>query len=289
MATLTFCGAAGTVTGSCSKLVTKHTSFLIDCGLFQGNKTAVALNYEPFPFDPKEIKFLILTHGHIDHTGLIPKLVHHGFNGPIYATQSTLELLEYLLRDGASIQESNAERKNKKLKRRGQPTIEPLYTMADAEAALALVHPVSYEKWFSPAKGVEVRYWNAGHIIGSASAEMKLAGESDEGNTLRLLFSGDLGPDEKVFHPEPDAPEGFDYLVCESTYGNRERDDYTLDGRRAALRKELEDGLALGGNVVIPSFAVERSQELLHDIGVMLEHGYLKGATVYLDSPLANY
>lgn len=287
MATLTFCGAAGTVTGSCSKLETKNATFLIDCGLFQGNKTTVKLNYEPFPFDASKIDFMILTHGHIDHTGLIPKLVSNGFSGPIYATQVTRELLEYLLRDGASIQESNTERKNKKLRRRGRPTIKPLYTMADAEAALELVQPIPYEEWFSPVDGVEVRYWNAGHIIGSASAEMKITSENDEGRILRMLFSGDLGPDEKVFHPEPDAPEGFDYIVCESTYGNRDRDDYTLEGRRKALQKELTEGLARGGNVVIPSFAVERSQELLHDIGVMLEEGALPGATVYLDSPLA--
>ncbi len=287
MASLTFCGAAGTVTGSCSRLDTKNSSFLIDCGLFQGNKTAVKLNYEPFPFTPAQQDFLILTHAHIDHSGLIPKLVNQDFNGPIYCTRSTGELLEYLLRDGAAIQESNTERKNKKNRRRGLPEVTPLYTTADAEAALALIETVDYETWFSPAEGIEVRYWNAGHIIGSASAEVKISGEEGADCPLRLLFSGDLGPDEKVFHPEPDAPEGYDYLICESTYGNRDRDDYTLEGRRKALRKELIDGLALGGNVVIPAFAVERSQELLHDIGVMLEQGDLKGATVYLDSPLA--
>ena len=285
MATLTFCGAAGTVTGSCSQLSLSHVKFLVDCGLFQGNKSAVKLNYEPFPFEASEQDFLILTHGHIDHTGLVPKLVNQGFNGPIYATRATAELLEFLLRDGASIQESNTERKNKKYRRQGRPLIEPLYTMEDAEAALALIQPIEYEEWFSPAEGVQVRYWNAGHIIGSASAEMKIT--TDDGETLRLLFSGDLGPEQKVFHPEPDAPEGFDYIISESTYGNRERDDYTLEGRREALRHELVEGLARGGNVVIPSFAVERSQELLHDIGVMIENGFLPDATVYLDSPLA--
>ncbi len=287
MATLTFCGAAGTVTGSCSRLDTNNGSFLVDCGLFQGNKTAVKLNYEPFPFDASQQKFLILTHAHIDHSGLIPKLVNRGFNGPIYCTQTTAELLEYLLRDGAAIQQSNTKRKNKKNLRRGLPEVEPLYTMEDAEAALALVTPVNYEESFNPTPEVTVKFWNAGHIIGSASAEVKISGETGDDCPLRLLFSGDLGPDEKVFHPEPDAPEGFDYLICESTYGNRDRDDYTLKGRREALRKELIEGLERGGNVVIPAFAVERSQELLHDIGVMLEKGYLKDATVYLDSPLA--
>jgi len=287
MANLTFCGAAGTVTGSCSKLETKKSSFIIDCGLFQGNKTAVKLNYEPFPFQPNEQDFLILTHAHIDHSGLIPKLVNQNFNGPIYCTKITAELLEYLLLDGAAIQQSNTERKNRKNRRRGLPPVEPLYTTKDAEAALSLLVPVNYEEWFSPAPGIDVKFWNAGHIIGSASAEIKITEETGEGCPLRLLFSGDLGPDEKVFHPEPDAPEGYDYVICESTYGNRKRDDYTLEGRRTALEAELVDGLARGGNVVIPAFAVERSQELLHDIGVMLEQGKLKGATVYLDSPLA--
>ncbi len=287
MATLTFCGAAGTVTGSCSLLESDRADFLVDCGLFQGNKTTRALNYAPFPFDPPAVDFLILTHAHIDHSGLLPKLVKAGFRGPIYATPATVDLLEFMLLDGASIQQSNAERTNRKRQRRGQPLVEPLYTAVDAEETLKLLRPFEYEKWFEPEPGVSVRFWNAGHILGSASAEVKLD-EGASGNTLRLLFSGDLGPDEKVFHPEPDAPEGFDYIICESTYGNRERDDYSLETRRAALREELVGGLARGGNVVIPSFAVERSQELLHDIGVLLADGEIPDADVYLDSPLAS-
>ena len=286
MATLTFCGAAGTVTGSCSLLETDQADFLIDCGLFQGNRTTRELNYAPFPFDPSRVDFLILTHAHIDHSGLLPKLVKNGFSGPIYATSATADLLEFMLRDGASIQQSNAARASRKLQRRGKDPVEPLYSMQDAEQALEQLRPVEYEEWFEPKPGVSVRYWNAGHILGSASAEVKLEGGGN-GNTLRLLFSGDIGPDEKVFHPEPDAPEGFDYIICESTYGNRDRDDYTLEKRRAALREELVTGLARGGNVIIPSFAVERSQELLHDIGVMLANGEISNADVYLDSPLA--
>jgi metallo-beta-lactamase family protein len=286
MATLTFCGAAGTVTGSCSHLVMDQTDFLIDCGLFQGNRTVRDLNHKPFPFDARRVDFMILTHAHIDHSGLIPKLTRAGFDGPIYATPATADLLEFMLRDSATIQESNAERANRKRRRRDREVIEPIYTLDDAEQALKQLKPIDYETWADPAPNVRFRLWNAGHILGSASAELKLD-PADSANALRLLFSGDLGPDEKTFHPEPDAPDGFDYIVCESTYGDRDREDYTLEKRRAALREELRRGLARGGNVVIPSFAVERSQELLHDIGVLLSRREIPDATVYLDSPLA--
>jgi metallo-beta-lactamase family protein len=286
MPTLSFCGAAGHVTGSSSLVRTDAADFLIDCGLFQGNKSVRELNLKPFPFEARGVSFLVLTHAHIDHSGLVPKLVKAGFEGPIYATQATADLLEFLLPDSASIQESNARRANRKRQRRDEPEVEPIYTETDAAAALEQIRPVDYETWLEPAPGVHVRFWNAGHILGSASIEVKLDA-TPSGNTLRLLFSGDLGPDQKVFHPEPDAPEGFDYIVSESTYGGRDRDDYTLEARRATLRDELRRGLGRGGNVVIPAFALERSQELLHDIAVLLNRHEIPEATVYLDSPLA--
>ncbi len=287
MTTLSFYGAAGTVTGSCTMVDTGARRFLVDCGLFQGNKTVRALNDGAFPFDPASIEFLILTHAHIDHSGLLPKLVKHGFSGPIFATAPTCDLLDYMLRDSAKIQMSNTRRWNRKRERKGLDPVEPLYTDTDAENTLKLLRPVGgYEQWFEPGAGIQVRYWNAGHILGSGSAEVKFDDPATE-NTMRLLFSGDIGPEEKVFHPEPDAEKGFDYIICESTYGDRERDDYTVDQRREALRKELVRGLSAGGNVVIPAFAVERSQELLHDIGVLLAEGAMPNATVFLDSPLA--
>ena len=286
MATLTFCGAAGTVTGSCSHVKSEVADFLVDCGMFQGNKTTQDLNYQPFPFDATAAEFLILTHAHIDHSGLLPKLVKAGFSGPIYATTATCDLLEFMLRDSAWIQESNVDRVNKKLTRRGEKPVEAIYTMEDAEQTLKQLKPVDYEEWFEPKPGMRVRFWNAGHLLGSASAEVEIEGAGEE-KKLRLLFSGDLGPEEKAFHPEPDAPSGYDYIICESTYGNRDREDYTLQKRRESLRDELKLGLSRGGNVVIPSFAVERSQELLHDIGTLLAEGEIPNATVYLDSPLA--
>jgi metallo-beta-lactamase family protein len=283
---ITFHGAAGTVTGSCTLIESDAARFLVDCGLFQGNRSVKELNSREFPFDPSAVDFVVLTHAHIDHSGLVPKLVREGFTGPIYATRATVDLLQFLLADSAHIQESNADRRNRRRRRRGQPLIEPAYTTEHVRAALERMQAGDYETWFEPVDGVTVRYWNAGHILGSASAEVVFDPDSS-GNTLRMLFSGDLGPDHKVFHPEPEAPEGFDYVVCEATYGDREREDYTIDSRRERLRAELTAGLERGGNVVIPSFALERSQELLHDIHTLLDRGEIPDATVYLDSPLA--
>lgn len=284
MATLTFCGAAGTVTGSCSLINSDRGQFLVDCGLFQGNRTTQDLNYQPFPFNPSDVGFALLTHAHIDHSGLLPKLTHAGFNGRIHCTEATRDLLEFMLRDSAFIQESNTDRMNSKRERRGQSLVQPLYTVADAEATLRQLVATEYETWFEPVDGIACRFWNAGHLLGSASVEVKF---EQAGKSISLLFSGDLGPDEKAFHPEPEAPTDYDYIVCESTYGDRDRDDYTLEKRREAIRDELLRGLSRGGNVVIPSFAVERSQELLHDIAALLNAGEIPDATVYLDSPLA--
>ncbi|MDB4766821.1 MBL fold metallo-hydrolase [bacterium] len=284
MTELTFCGAAGTVTGSCSHIKSEAAKFLIDCGLFQGNRTTEELNYQPFPFDPVAAEFLLLTHAHIDHSGLLPKLTNNGFDAPIYATEPTVDLLQFMLRDSAYIQESNIKRKNKKLRRKGKPELKPNYTMADAEQTLKQLKPVAYEKWFEPKPGVRARFWNAGHLLGSASIELEI---TEDGKPIRMMFSGDLGPEEKAFHPEPNAPTGYDYIISESTYGDRDRDDYTLEKRREMMREELVRGLSRGGNVVIPAFAVERSQELLHDIAALLDSGQIPNATVFLDSPMA--
>ena len=287
MATLSFFGAAGTVTGSCTLLDTGGHRLLVDCGLFQGNRATRALNDGPFPFDAAAVDALLLTHAHTDHTGLVPKLVREGFAGAIHATQATADLLEFMMEDSARIQESSAERESRRRRRRGEPPAEPLYTVDDAREALSRIRPVPYDAWASPVEGIEARWLNAGHILGSASIELRCP-EPGSGRTLRLLFSGDLGPDEKSFHAPPDADRGFDYVISESTYGDRDRADYTLEARRAALKAELVDALGRGGNVVVPCFAVERSQELLHDIGVLLAEGALPDATVYLDSPLAS-
>lgn len=284
---ITFRGGAGTVTGSCYLVDHDNGRFLVDCGMFQGNRTIRELNYAPFPFEPSSINYLLLTHAHIDHSGLVPKLTRHGFSGSIHTTAPTVDLLTFMLPDSGRIQESEVDRKNRTLRRQGKPQIEPIYTQVDAEASLDGAAPHPLETWFEPGPGVRARFWNAGHILGSVSIELAI----DDGGPrpLRLLFSGDLGPDEKVFHLAPDAPEGFDYIVCESTYGDRDREDVTVVARRAALEREISEALGRGGNLIIPSFAVERSQELLHDIGVLLGEGRIPESTpVFLDSPLAS-
>lgn len=284
--TLHFHGAAGTVTGSCYRISHPKGQFLIDCGLFQGNKSVRDLNLKPLPFDPRNIDYLLLTHAHIDHAGLLPKLYKHHFTGPMWMTEPTSGLLEYMLPDSAGIQESEAERETKKRGRRGDAPAEPLYSMEDAMETLKHCKTVKYGEWLEPGPGVRARYWNAGHILGSASIEVEVT--NGDGQVIRLLFSGDLGPDEKVFYKEPDAPSGFDYIISESTYGGRERDDYTLVERREALRQVIVEALSRGGNLVIPAFAVERSQELLHDIGLLIKDGAISPNVVFLDSPLAS-
>ncbi len=286
MSTLSFFGAAGTVTGSCSMIETNDVNALVDCGLFQGNKATRALNLEPFPFEADSIDFVLLTHAHTDHAGLLPKLVKAGFSGPVYCTEPTAALLEFMMRDSAKIQESEARRRNRRHQRRGGEEVEPLFTMEDAEETLKRLEAMSLDTWLEPYKGFHARFQNAGHILGSTSVEVRYQ-EPKTKRTMRLLFSGDLGPDEKSFHPEPGGDAGFDYVVCESTYGDRDRDAYTLKERREALKRELNRGLKRGGNVVIPCFAVERTQELLHDIGVLMTKGKIPGATLFLDSPLA--
>jgi metallo-beta-lactamase family protein len=283
--TLHFHGAAGTVTGSCYRVVHAGGQFLVDCGLFQGNKTVRDLNYKPFPFEPARLDYVLLTHAHIDHAGLLPKLAAKGFAKPIWMTEPTSGLLEYLLPDSAGIQESEAERETKKRSRRAEEPFKPLYTMEDANAVLKLRRSVNYGEWVTPGPGVRARYWNAGHILGSASIEVEVA---DGDKVIRILFSGDLGPEQKVFYDGPDAPSGYDYIISESTYGGRERQDYTLAERREALKTEINDALGRGGNLVIPSFAVERSQELLHDIGLLIKSGEINPSLVFLDSPLAS-
>jgi metallo-beta-lactamase family protein len=204
----------------------------------------------------------------------------------MWMTEPTGGLLEYLLPDSAGIQESEAEQENKKRSRRGEEPVTPLYEMRDAEETLKHRKPLKYAEWIEPAPGIRARYWNAGHILGSASIEVEV--KDDDGPPVRLMFSGDIGPDEKVFYLNPDGPSGFDYILSESTYGGRERDDYTLAQRREALKIEINEALRRGGNLVIPAFAVERSQELLHDIGLLIKTGEISPSLVFLDSPLAS-
>lgn len=282
---LKFCGAAKHVTGSCYLLQTPQSTFLVDCGLFQGPKLVRALNYEPFPFRSEKIDFVLQTHAHIDHSGLLPKLTSTGFKGHIFATEGTKDLLTFMLPDSGYIQEMEVEHLNRRNQRRGKAEVSPIYTRKDAEACLSLILPVEYEDWVDVGPDVRARFWNAGHILGSASIEVEI--DQEGGKPLRLLFSGDIGPDNKLFHPDPDAPADFDYVISESTYGDRERPDTSVASRRAALRVEVGKALADDGMLLIPVFAVERTQELITDILALQASGEIPSVPVFLDSPLA--
>jgi len=284
--TVRFCGAAQTVTGSCYLLQTPSGRLLVDCGLFQGQKTLKQLNYGAFPFHPAEIDKVLLTHAHIDHSGLLPKLVREGFQGRILATQGTIDLCSYMLPDAGNIQESEVTSLNRRSAARGRAEVTPIYTQADALASLQSFQAVDYETWLDVIPGVRARYWNAGHLLGSASIELEIS-EAASTRPLRLLFSGDIGPDAKLLEPEPKAPAGFDYVISESTYGDRIRMMTTPEQRRQRLAAEVRDAAAANGPLLIPAFAVERTQELIVDLVDLMNHGEVPAAPIFLDSPLA--
>jgi metallo-beta-lactamase family protein len=283
--TLKFCGAARTVTGSCYLLETDDAKVIVDCGMFQGSKTMSELNYRAFPFDPVDIDAMLLTHAHIDHTGVIPKLTKQGFKGKIHCTPATVELCQIMLPDSGHIQESEVEQLNKRNAKRGRPMVEPIYTLEDAMAALTHFSPVQFETWVSPAKNIRARFWNAGHLMGSASIEVEVT----QGEKLtRILFSGDLGPDNKLLEHDPEAPVAWDYVVCESTYGGRDRFERSIEKRREILAQEVKDAASLGGLLLIPSFAVERTQEVVTDLVYLMDHNLCPTGNIFIDSPLAN-
>jgi len=284
--TVRFCGATRTVTGSCYLFETPKGRFLVDCGLFQGQKTLKELNYGDFPFRPEQIDAVLLTHAHIDHSGLLPKLVRQGFAGRILATRGTIELCSYMLPDAGSIQESEVAALNRRNAARGRGEVLPIYTQADATAALQSFSAVAYEAWVDVMAGVRARFWNAGHLLGSASIEIEIAAE-DAQRPLRILASGDIGPDTKLLETDPEAPADFDYVLTESTYGSTQREPITPEARRGLLAREVHDAAANGGALLIPSFAVERTQELIVDLVDLMDRGQLPTAPIFIDSPLA--
>ncbi|MBP7240794.1 MBL fold metallo-hydrolase [Amaricoccus sp.] len=286
---LTFHGAARAVTGSCFRLEAGAGQLLIDCGMFQGSKTEKELNYRAFPFRPDGIAAAILTHAHIDHSGLLPKLVKDGFAGPIHATAATADLASVMLPDSAHIQAIEVEQLNRRKARWSAAPVEPIYTGADADACLGLFRRESYGSWFDVLPGVRARFWNAGHLLGSASVEIEIAGAgAGPERPLRLLFSGDIGPDFKLLHPDPEAPRDLDYVVCEATYGDTDRPEATDASRRALLGEEVRAAIHPNGALLIPSFAVERAQELIVDLTRLMAEGELPQIPIHVDSPLAS-
>ncbi len=230
---------------------------------------------------------VLLTHAHIDHSGLLPKLVREGFRGRILATHGTIDLCSFMLPDAGSIQESEVATLNRRNASRGRANVTPIYTQADAVASLAAFRAVEYETWVEAMPGVRARYWNAGHLLGSASIELEFAGEGASGKPLRVLASGDLGPDAKLLEPDPEAPAGLDYVLCESTYGDADRPPVTRELRRGHLAAEVRAARELGGALLIPAFAVERTQELIVDLIDLMQRGDIPAAPIFLDSPLA--
>lgn len=280
---LKFLGAAKTVTGSFFVLDTGNICFGVDCGLFQGPKEIKERNYKEFMIDPKSLDFLILTHAHIDHIGLVPKLVKYGFKGPIYCSHATEELAGVLLPDSGHIQESEVERKNRKLKRAGKLLLEPIYTIDDAVQSLGQFRSLNTDEIIAIAEGIEVRLRDAGHILGSNILEVWV---EEKGVKTKLVFTGDLGNSNQPIVKDPTIIESADYVIMESTYGNRYHKGIL---RRIEQLKEIIDKtMEKGGNLIIPSFAVERTQDLLYDLSNLYDNGELdENIDIYIDSPLA--
>ena len=283
---LSFHGAARAVTGSCYRLETAGGTILVDCGMFQGSKTERALNERAFAFHPAGIDAVLLTHAHIDHSGLLPKLVKDGFSGPIHATAPTADLCGVMLPDSAHIQQVEAQRRNTRRARWDKGAETPLYDDEDVDRTLAQLRTQELNTWFPVISGTRARFWNAGHVLGSGSIEVEP--EIPGHNTpVRLLFSGDLGPAAKLLQPDPQGPAGVDYVICESTYGGTDRPATTPDARRAVLAAEVKAAMHAGGPLLIPSFAVERAQELIADLTLLMIEGTLPMIPVYVDSPMA--
>ena len=282
-----FCGAATGVTGSCHLLSTEKHKILLDCGQFQGGKAQDALNEEPFPFDPAEIECVVLSHAHIDHCGRLPLLVKRGFKGAIYCTDATADLLEVMLKDSGFIHEKEAEWQSRKNERAGRKPVEPLYTVRDSEETLKYVRPVMYDQLFEINDEMKVVFNDAGHILGSAIIELWT---NEDDNVYKTVFSGDLGVLDRPILRDPTIIKKADYVIMESTYGNR------LHPENATSIEQLLDIVIKttrrGGTVVIPSFAVGRTQELIYEFNrFYLERpeykAELEKLTVYIDSPMA--
>lgn len=276
------CGAAREVTGSCYLVQVESTVFLVDCGMHQGGDREEALNFERFAFDPEELDFVLLTHAHIDHSGRLPRLVKQGFSGPIYATSATCDLVEIMLLDSAYIQEMEAEWQTRKARRAGRRGVDPLYTEEDARNTIPFLTPVDYRTRFEPSPGVSVLFRDAGHILGSAFLGLRL---EERGEAVEVLFSGDVGQPDQPIIRDPEVVDHTDFLIMESTYGDRlHRSDGEPENELAGI---LQEARRTGGNVIIPAFAVGRTQELLYFLrDIFIKRGF--SMPVYVDSPLAS-
>ena len=279
---ITFTGAARTVTGSCTLVETSDKKILIDCGMRQGADAKNTPVKDGFVFNPEEIDVVFLTHAHIDHSALIPLLVKQGFKGEVYCTGATSRLCSIMFPDAGHIQEMETEWANRKRRRAGKKEIEPLYNVEDARRSIKSLTPVSYNEMIKVFDDVSVRFIDAGHLLGSASVELFTEGKT-------LVFSGDIGNKDKPIIKDPTYIEDADYVFMESTYGDRNHEE--LIPTREQLKNVLIAALKRGGNIVIPSFAVGRTQEVLYDISILLEEKQVPGlenVPVYIDSPFGH-
>jgi metallo-beta-lactamase family protein len=276
MARLRFLGAAGMVSGSRHLLETDHERVLVDCGLFQGEKRLRERNWERFPVPASSLDAVVLTHGHIDHSGWLPRLVREGFKGPIFMTPATADLLGLLLYDSAKCQEEDAQYANRKGYSRHRPAL-PLYDERDVDRTLRLVKDVPRGEWFNPAPGVRCRYHEAGHMLGSSFVETEV-------ESRRVIFSGDVGRYDAPLYKDPAPPPPCDYLVCESTYGDRDHPPIRpLDDLEAATH----EAIARGGMMLVASFAIGRSQQLVYLLRTLMATGRIPEVPVWIDSPMA--
>ena len=282
-----FCGAADCVTGSCHLITTDTHQILLDCGQFQGGKELEKRNAMEFSFDPKKVDCVIVSHAHIDHSGRLPLLVKRGFSGPIYCTDATADLLSIMLPDCAHIQESDAERESRKALRQGKDPVEPLYTMEDVENTLKLIKPHMYDELFEINDQMKAVFNEAGHILGSAITELWV---DDGEGPVKLVYTGDIGMDDRPILRDPKIIKKADYVIMESTYGDR-----LHEGNKECLEELIQvivRTIGRGGNVVIPAFAVGRTQELIYELNIYYEEhkehqAMLDKVNVYIDSPMA--
>lgn len=275
---VTFSGAAHEVTGSCHILEVGGRTVLLDCGLFQGHRAESRRKNEVLPLPVDRIDAVVLSHAHIDHAGRLPFLVRSGYDGPIHATAATRDLSAIMLADSARIQVKDAEF----LERRGAPHAEPLYDPDDAAQVIRQTTGHPYDRWFDVVPGVRARFTDAGHILGSASVQLEC---TEDGRTVRLVFSGDVGRKGLAIIRDPHPPEGADVVIMESTYGDR--DHLPIGDARAALGTVVRETAARGGRVIIPAFAVGRVQELVYDLHALARAGEIPRVPIYIDSPLA--
>ena len=272
-----FLGAAGTVTGSKFLLETPEINILIDCGLFQGIKSLRELNWKDFSFDPKAIDLILLTHGHLDHTGYLPRLVKQGYKNPIVGTPPTLGIAEVILKDSAKIQEEDAERANKEQYSKHQPAV-PLYSTKDAEKTIGFFESINLNEWYQISENIRYRYQSNGHILGSAFIEIDIFEK-------RFVFSGDIGRKRDVLLEPPNKPERADYLFLESTYGDRLHPEDNAD---EIFTKTVQETIRNQGNLIIPSFAVERLQGIMYRLYLLIKRNKIPEISIYIDSPMGN-